>query len=279
MSDIVKGLPYVGSKYKLMSQLKPLLERPQFNNFYDMMCGSGTVGANVDYSNVIMNDTNKPVVNILRAILGRGSAMTVDILQSIIADHELNASNKEAYYKLRTLYNDKYDIDPFLLLVLVYHAYNNMIRFNKKGRFNVPFGARTLNDSAAAKLKAFIERLEAKDMILFTAGSIGVWDYTKEPKDSLFYFDIPYSTGNAPYNKYWTGKHDVITTKMLDEMTENKLSWALSSALTNNGNTNKFLTDWASKYNVHEIEYDYKGSFEKRKNKGITREVLITNYE
>lgn len=281
---MIKGIPFTGSKYKLIEQLKPYLERPQFTMFYDMMCGGGSVAVNLDYERLHLNDINMPLIHLLSTITLWGRVYTITMIDSIVKLHELDAANKLAYMQLRQEYNSVIKsnpdnpINPYILLTLIYHSYNNMIRFNKQGRFNVPFGQRTFNEQARSDLVPFIDTLMTKK-VTFTSSSIGVWDYAKEPDDVLFYFDVPYSVGNAAYNTGWTQKTDTVLFQMLDYMHSIGKSWALSNAFANNGQQNYPLMEWAAKYDVINIDHTYNGSYVNRKNEGSTREVLIKNYD
>lgn len=282
----IKGLPYTGGKYGIIDQLIPHLERDRFTAFYDMMCGGGTVGANVSYNRVIFNDTNASIVNILRNIAFRGpdgDGGSISVIKSIINAYGLDDKDSLPYLLLRSEYNEYYTHTknevPFVLLTLMYHSYNNMVRFNKKGEFNVPFGKRTFNPAAEEDLRKFAYALYRKQAS-FVSGSIGLWEYEKEPIGaSLFYFDPPYITGNAAYNKGWNVKSDKALMDLADNLDNMGHFWAISNAIRNNGRYNRPLNDWSKRYNVYEIEKDYKGSYKNRANRGKTREVLITNYD
>lgn len=50
-----------------------------------------------------------------------------------------------------------------MLYVLIVYAFNNQIRFNKKGEFNLPVGKRDFNKKMREKLSIFIDRLKSGD--------------------------------------------------------------------------------------------------------------------
>ena len=56
-----------------------------------------------------------------------------------VVDLALAKYNKEAYYKMRSDFNNDKD-DMMLLYMLLIYGFNRMLRFNSKGDFNLPVG-------------------------------------------------------------------------------------------------------------------------------------------
>ena len=124
----------------------------------------------------------------------------------------LGAYNREGYNKLRKDFNSKKEQNDeyFLMLyLLVVYSFNNQLRFNKKGEFNLPVGKRDFNAKMQEKLERFLDRIKNGDYG-FTNGDfreVNLDDYTDK---SFFYADPPYLITCATYNEQegWTEKDE-----------------------------------------------------------------------
>lgn len=316
-NNFVRSIPMIGNKWKILPQLLPCLERPQFNRFIDLTCGSGVVGINTSYKNILLNDTNFPMLQILQKLYQNTPEQSLEVLDAVInnsdfkkefiknypehlkklkdkkrktkdlsklfktfkqdSDYILNAQNKNAYLLLRAIYNEKLT-DPYILLALIYHSFQNMFRLNKaRGEFNVPFGERTFNNIAKQNLIDFINHFQTKTAA-FMDQPIEFWNYGLLTPTDLVYVDPPYSTGGAAYNAGWNGEVEKVLLTELDYLSDREISWAMSNAFKNNGKENKLLMNWAEKYEVIYLDNDYSNSYYTR-SKAKTLEVLIKNYE
>lgn len=56
---------YTGNKFKLLSQIIPLFPN-NINTFVDLFCGSSTVSLNVQANKIICNDSNSPLIDVLK---------------------------------------------------------------------------------------------------------------------------------------------------------------------------------------------------------------------
>ena len=138
MDKYIKGfIPYTGNKYKLLNQIIPLFSKA--HTFVDLFCGSGCVGINVleKYDKVVFNDKYH-IYRLLRWIKDNKLEALIKDINNYIGIFKLSNANKDGYYQLRDMYKTL-KMDIFLYL-LICHSFNNQIRFNSKGEFNLPFG-------------------------------------------------------------------------------------------------------------------------------------------
>jgi DNA adenine methylase len=100
--------------------------------------GSGVVAFNLAPQRALLADTNKHIIGLYQAIqtglMNRGNVR--DFLYEEGA--RLAAKGQEYYYKVRERFNR--DASPFDFLFLNRSCFNGVMRFNRKGLFNVPFG-------------------------------------------------------------------------------------------------------------------------------------------
>lgn len=74
--------------------------------------------------------------------------------------------NKEAYYKMRSDFNNDKD-DMMLLYMLLIYGFNRMLRFNSKGDFNLPVGNVDFNKNVVKALNSYFDYVSDKDIELF----------------------------------------------------------------------------------------------------------------
>ena len=74
------------------------------------------------------------------------------------SDSGVGSYNKEKYTKLREDSEEK----DFLLLTLIIFSFNNQIRFNSNGEFNMPVWKRDFNSSSRKNIKDFALKIKKK---------------------------------------------------------------------------------------------------------------------
>ncbi len=256
-----------GRKIRLLPQILPYF--PPHDTFLDVFGGSGDVSVN-NRQKTIINDSCKPLVDWLAVLYNEVPENILYNLDMYINAYGLNGKNEDAYYFMRSRYNDTKD-NPYLFYLLHAHAWSNGIRFNSKGGWNLPFGKRKFNDTMRANLKGFVQVWQQMD-IEFHAKDFMELDYTQA---DFCYFDPPYFKTVASYNSSWTLEKDNHLLSLLDSL---DTRWAMSNVFENNGHKNQRLIDWSKKYRVVYINSDYSNASSNRKQNGETVEVIIMNY-
>jgi DNA adenine methylase Dam len=279
MKLIKSPLNYVGGKFKLLPQLLPLFPE-KIDKFVDLFCGGGNVSVNVSANKIYCIDKQSQVIDFLTTCKQRSSEEMLEKIDTLIDRYDLTKTNKDGYYKLRDYYNSgNRTWDVFYTLVC--YAFNNQIRFNSKGVFNMPFGERYFNPALRNKFTEFVACLKSKD-ISFVARDFRDLKPDKLNPNDFVYADPPYRISCASYNEGggWTENDDTDLFNLLDSLNSNGVKFALSNVVKNNGMVNELLLEWSSKYTVHRIDISYSNSsyHRKRKTEQDTTEVLVTNY-
>ncbi len=302
---IQSPLNYVGGKFKLLPQILPHFYK-KTDYFVDLFCGGGNVGINVDCSKVLFNDNN----SLLRLMFGTfknlDKEVTFEMIDNIIAKYNLTDSSKygyeyygcnssqglgsannEGYQKLRKDFNEKVNLEYnyyITLYVLIIYAFNNQIRFNRKGEFNLPVGKRDFNNKMRAKLDSFIDRLKSGDYT-FESKDFREIDTSLWNEKTFVYCDPPYLLGCATYNEQdgWNETLEKELLKYLDNLDKRNIKFALSNVLKLKGQTNEILSNWikehSDKYRVIYLNYSYSNaSYQVKDREAQTEEVLIVNY-
>ena len=168
------------------------------------------------------------------------------------------------------------------LYVLIVYAFNNQMRFNKKGEFNLPVGKRDFNEKMKKKLERFLDEIGNSNYI-FKNFDFRDFDFSKLTKNSFVYADPPYLITCASYNEQngWNEKDEKDLLKLLNFIHKRGARFALSNVLKSKGKMNKILWEWINKnnYNVYYLNHSYSNSnYQRKKKKSLSEEVLITNY-
>ena len=301
---IQSPLNYTGGKFKLLPQILPLFPA-NIDIFVDLFCGGANVGVNVKSNKTILNDTNDNLTLLFSMFKNLGNDF-LPLIDEIIEKYQLSQSskygydyyncdsntglapyNKDRFLKLRDDFNNSKDIGYYhyaMLYTLILYSFNNQIRFNSQGHFNLPVGKRDYNEKMKQKLQKFIDRLKEKDY-KFSNLDFRDFDISTLNSDSFVYADPPYLITCATYNEQggWSEKDEHDLLNFLDDLHKNNIKFALSNVLRSKGKENSILIEWtqrnSDKYKVINLNYSYNNSNYQTKNKSeVTEEVLIVNY-
>lgn len=274
---------YTGGKYKLLPQILPLFPNGGIidGKFIDLFCGGANVAVNVNANNgIIANDFDTNVIDIYNEFKIHCITDLLAYIEDKIAEYDLTITNKEAFDKFRTDYNNSEEKNPLDLFILICFSFNHQFRFNSKGEFNMPFGKdrSCFNNTIKRNLISFKEKI---DNITFTNNSFEDLKIEKLCSDDFVYCDPPYLITCATYNEKdgWNEVKEKKLLELLDKLNEKGVKFALSNVLTNKGKSNDILIEWSKKYTVHHLNNTYANCNYHTKDKNSkTDEVLIVNY-
>lgn len=279
--NLIKSpLNYIGSKYNLLPQILPLFP-DNINTFVDLFCGGCNVGININANKIICNDIISQTIILFKVCQIDSVENMLAKFQTIIDIYELSRTNKEGYTNLRKDYKQE-SVNPsnpfgywYSFYMLIAHSFSNQIRFNKKGEFNLPFGARTFNDNMKDNFIKFVNKIK-KLNVLFTNNDFRKVDLDSLTNNDFVYVDPPYSKTTATYNenKSWSKQDDIDLFQLLDNIHKNNIKFAMSNIYKTD-----WLKEWSKKYNIHYLNYNYKNcNYQKKDKSGKECEVLIANY-
>jgi len=302
---ISSPLNYTGGKFKLLPQILPLFPE-NIGLLVDLFCGGCNVGINAKAQRVIFNDYNEKLLYLYNTFKNLDKETTFELIKQTIDKYGLSRSNKNGYdyydcqsssglgdynkngfLKLRQDFNDKKDEDYYyyiMLYVLIIFSFNNQIRFNRAGEFNLPVGKRDFNSKMEQKLSKFIDRLKSGDFS-FASKDFREYDLDNLDKNSFIYADPPYLITCATYNEQdgWNEQTEKDLLAFLDKANEKGIRFALSNVLRSKGKENRILLNWLdvnkNKYKAVKLDYNYANSnYHTKDRSGETEEVLIINY-
>lgn len=280
--ELIKSpLNYTGGKFKLLPQILPLLPN-DINTFIDLFSGGCNVGINVKANCIICNDIESHIVELLYELNKITKDQALYILKNTINKYQLSKVNEEGFMKIRDDYNNG-NTSWDMFYAMLTHAFNYQIRFNKNGKYNMPFGKNrsSFNSKLEKNFIKFVDKLNEIN-IHFSNYDFNELNIDELNESDFIYCDPPYLITCASYNEQdgWNETKEKELLELLDKLNEKGIRFALSNVLEHKGKSNDILKEWSKKYTVHHLNKDYSNCnyHTKDKSKTSTDEILITNY-
>lgn len=288
----------MGNKYRLLKELLPLFPE-ECNTFVDAFGGSGAVCGNYQgKEKTIYNEINPYIHNLYKMLLTEDCDTLISKITNNIDKFNLNKEgvnvkqNDESVKEVREYYANKYldfrkwynesNRDIVDLFTLTFYSFSNLIRFNSKGDFNMPYGNRCFCNKHKEQIKEWKDAL--KDKTIFSYNN----DYKETFKEldlkegDFAYFDPPYSSTTAIYNEKrafggWTKDNDLELFSLLEELDKKGVRWGLSNVFSIRDKTNEHLIQWCEEHNwkVYHLNLKYSSL---GKGNAQNDEVYICNY-
>jgi DNA adenine methylase len=289
---------YVGDKYKLVLQLKENFPKT-IKRFIEPFCGGGSVFLNIEAKEYLLNDidTNMVVLHKYFIEQSKNPEYFWDNVRKVIENYNLSATflkrdvpqnlkkeykktylacyNKEAYFKMRSDYNQE-KTNVMLLYLLLIYGFNRILRFNSKGDFNLPVGNVDFNIKTQRAINDYFSFVKRKTINFFSTDFEDFLNRLQISNDDFIYFDPPYLITFSEYNKLWDEDSETRLIGVLDKLNNAGTHFAVSNVLWHKTRYNSIFNEWAQKYNIIRIKSNYI-SFNDNTEKD-TYEVLIKNY-
>ncbi len=236
--------------------------------------GSGVVGLNLAPQRAILADANPHVINFYRAI--QRSEINADAVRQFLAAEgkKLSSRGADYYYEVRARFNDSGS--PLDFLFLNRSCFNGVMRFNKRGEFNVPFGHKPQRFSKAYITKIAnqvnwaAKQMSGRDI----EWRVADWRETLgETQSSDFvYMDPPYIGRHADYYNSWDERE---ASSLALAARNLECGFAVSMWLQNAYRKNSHVARWWPGMDVAEVNHFYHvGSRENLRNE-MTEALII----
>lgn len=202
--------------------------------------GSGVVALNLAPQRALLSDTNKHIIGFYQAIQ-RGEMNRESAREFLECEgKKLAAREAEYYYEVRARFNEGHS--PFDFLFLNRSCFNGVMRFNRRGGFNVPFGHKPQRFAPAYITKIVnqigwvAKQMQGKEWTF----QVSHWEEALKQADTedFAYLDPPYIGRTADYFNSW----DIIEAEKLSEaVKELSGGYALSMWLENRYRKNEHI--------------------------------------
>jgi DNA adenine methylase len=238
--------------------------------------GTGAVAFNVAPHKAVLCDTNPHLINFYSRIAS-GEISPEVVREYLTREGEtLLSKGQDHYYFVRERFNSEHS--PLDFLFINRAGFNGMIRFNRKGGFNIPFCRKPHRFAQAYVTKITNQVSWVSKVIKTREFTFKCQDFNRtideaSPNDIL-YCDPPYI---ERYVDYYNGWGDAQERELFAKLSNFKGKFILSTWHHNDYRENTYVKDLWSKHSVLTREHFYHVGG-KVENRNPVIEALITNF-
>ena len=275
MKVFVPPMKSQGIKTKLVKWIASNVEGVEYNRWVEPFMGTGVVAFNVRPEKALLCDSNPHLIKFYNSL--KNKKVTSGIVRKFLTDEgqKLLKSDGQYYYDVRERFNE--NADPLDFLFLSRSCFNGMMRFNKKGGFNVPF-CKKPNRFAQALVTKITNQVENISQIInngdYTFKKLDFTGTLKEiNQDDLVYSDPPYIGRHVDYFDSWSEEEE---NSLRNGLINSGADFILSTWLSNKYRTNRYIFDiWKDCYVSTKEHFYHVGG--KETNRNAVYEALLSN--
>lgn len=278
LPPLVPPLKCQGIKTKLVGEINRVTQMQPFERWVEPFCGSCVVALNVQPKKALLSDTNIHIIRLYQEI--QNGNLTPASAKAFLVEEggKLRSGGEAYYYTVRERFNSAPSSLDFLFLNR--SCFNGVMRFNSRGKFNVPYGHKPerFAQSYVTKITNQIRRISEV---------ISACDWTFVPADfrqtlaaakpgDMIYADPPYAGRHVDYFNSWSESDE---TELGDLLKQVPCNFILSTWHSNEFRTNIMIErNWNNpSFHLLKREHFYHvGSTEDLRHPMI--EALITNF-
>ena len=162
----------------------------------------------------------------------------------------------------------------YLLLIF---GFNRMLRFNSKGKYNLPVGNVDFNKNTEVALNDYFRLTKQKNIQFHNLDFLDFFKQIDFQVDDFVYLDPPYLITFSEYNKLWNEETERRLLDFLEWLDTQNVKFAVSNVSHYKGKVNQQFSEWSIQHNSFDIKSNYISYHDNSKKE--FKEVLITNYE
>lgn len=267
-----------GIKSKLVSCIQSILAENSLkcDVWIEPFCGTGVVALNIKSPSYILADINPHLIHFYKSLQDKNFSH-VSVKKFLVSEAEKFTKIDDYYYIVRDRFNK--DFDPLDFLLLNRSCFNGIIRFNKKGEFNVPFCKKKERFRAqyitkiSNQVKIFEEFLSNNNVVLMCSDFRNTFEQVHSINGKIVYCDPPYIDRHTDYYNNWSEKDEY---DLFDLLSAGSSNFLLSTWHHNKYRHNKYIDMLWKKFFVYTTEHFYHvGANEK--NRSTMFEAIISN--
>ncbi len=275
MKIFVPPIKSQGIKTKLTGWIINNSSNIDYERWVEPFMGTGVVAFNVRPKKALLCDSNPHLINFYKSL--QSGKINSNIVNNYLKTEgqKLLDTNGEHYYYVRKRFND--EGNPLDFLFLSRACFNGMMRFNKKGGYNVPF-CKKPNRFAKSLVTKITNQVENISLIIkYGDYEFVVQDFQKTiamlNSDDLTYCDPPYIGRHVDYFDSWSEEEELLLKKGLLNSGGN---FILSTWLSNKYRVNNYIFSiWKDCYITTKEHFYHVGA--KESNRNAVYEALLSN--
>ena len=272
---IVPPIKSQGIKTKLVEWIAYNIEEISYDRWVEPFMGTGVVGFNIRPKKALMCDSNPHLIKFYNGI--KSKEITSAKVKKFLTEEgvKLLKSDGEYYYEVRNRFNEKGNSLDFLFLSR--SCFNGMMRFNRKGGYNVPFCKKPNRFAQALVTKISNQVKNVSQVIELGDFTFKCQDFNKTleeiKKNDLVYSDPPYIGRHVDYFDSWSEEEEVALNKGI---VDSKAKYILSTWLSNKYRTNDYIFSiWKDSFIATKEHFYHVGG--KEANRNSVNEALVSN--
>lgn len=273
---IVPPIKCQGIKSKLVNWILESAKLENNERWVEPFMGSGVVGFSLQPENALFCDINPHLINFYNSI--KTGKITANIARDFLEKEGflLKEKGQEYYYIVRDRFNQKQDSLDFLLLSR--SCFNGVMRFNRKGFYNVPFGHKPERFAKAYITKICNQIKNVENSIKTFNWQFVCQDFrdtiSEAASGDVIYCDPPYYGRHTDYFNSWNDKEE---TDLFDLLKSTQAKFVLSTWHSNDFRENKELQKYSKNFEVVTKQHFYHVGASERNRNPMT-EAIILNY-
>ena len=278
LKTITPPIKSQGIKTKLVPWIWDILP-DKTGRWIEPFLGTGVVAFNMNFDSALLNDTNPYIINLYKEIQEE-KITPLTVRQYLEKESEyLKIAGDNGYDHFRLVkdrFNKEHSSLDFIFLSRA--GFNGMMRFNKKGEWNIPFCKKPERFSRSYITK-IVNQVARVAYVIRPS-----WEFTSKQfseiipqaeKGDIIYCDPPYYGRYVDYYNGWTEKDEELLFNLLKET---KAHFILSTWHHNDYRNNEMIDKFWNKFNIITRDHFYH-SGGKIENRRSIVEALACNFE
>lgn len=273
---LVPPIKCQGIKTKIVPLIRYHVSDPEKGRWIEPFMGSGVVGMNICSARALFTDINPHIIAFYDAI--KREIITPASTRAFL-EHEGNLLREKGeahYYSVRKRFNEKGN--PFDFLFLSRSCFNGMIRFNKKGNFNVPFCRKPERFASAYVTKIVNQVARFSELVHFNSWEFKNIDFEDaiscSSEADFIYCDPPYIGRHVDYFNSWSISDEE---RLYRCLLKTKAKFILSTWHSNKYRKNEYIDSIWSQFHLVTKEHFYHVGA-KEDNRNAMLEALVMNF-
>lgn len=263
MAIIVPPIKSQGIKTKLVPCINDIILQAgigRYARWIEPFFGTGVVGLNAPIGGThIVGDINPYIVAFYQAVYK--NEITPYTMRAYLekANKELSTAkgNGSCYYKeVKDRFNSEHNLYDFIFLSRA--GFNGMMRFNKKGEWNIPFCKKPDRFAPAYVTKICNQVANVQKVFRSTEWQFYNCSFMdtieQATSEDIIYCDPPYLGRNVDYFTGWTEYNEKT---LYDALSRTKAKFILSTWHHNEFRENAMIHKYWGNFNVQTIEHFY----------------------
>ena len=285
MAVIVPPIKSQGIKTKLVPWINDVIFRSGIDlvnaNWIEPFFGTGVVGFNSPLGGRrVVGDSNPHIINFYNSV--KSGIVTPQTMREYLQrEGELLERADDAGYEHYRFVKDRFNKEhsPFDFIFLSRAGFNGMMRFNRKGEWNIPF-CKKPNRFAPAYITKICNQVKAVETVIrqfdWTFCNRSFIETIREARrGDMIYCDPPSYGRYVDYYNGWTEDNE---RELFEAWSETEAHFVLSTWHHNEFRSNEMIDRYWGQFNVSTQEHFYHGGG-RIENRHAMTEALVFNFE